>query len=95
MAITGNPLAIARDIGDGFHSLSPASLKKFTPADLKSIGASLQQVLRDTRGETPPPGDAEAIRKKNLRIQRLNHAILTLANNASRCNHHTLGGTDR
>lgn len=80
MAITGNPLAIARDIGEGFHSLNPASLRKFTPADLRTMNNSLQQVLRDARGETPPPGDAEAIRKKNLRVQRLNHAILTLTN---------------
>jgi hypothetical protein len=80
MAITGNPLSIAREIGDGFHSLTAAGLKRFTPADLKTINTSLQQVLRDARGETPPPGDAEAIRRKNLRIQRLNHAILTLAN---------------
>ena len=80
MAITGNPLAIAREIGDGFHSLTTASLKRYTPADLKTINSSLQQVLRDARGETPPPGDAEAIRKKNLRLQRLNTAILTLTN---------------
>ncbi|MGH7370571.1 MAG: hypothetical protein ACREJK_01805 [Candidatus Methylomirabilales bacterium] len=80
MAITGNPLAIAREIGDGFHSLTTASLKRYTPADLKTINTSLQQVLRDARGETPPSGDAEAIRKKNLRLQRLNTAILTLTN---------------
>lgn len=80
MAITGNPLAIAREIGDGLHSLTTASLKRYTPADLKTINTSLQQVLRDARGETPPPGDAEAIRKRSLRLQRLNHAILTLAN---------------
>ena len=80
MAITGNPLAIAREIGDGFHSLTTASLKRYTPADLKTINTSLQQVLRDARAETPPPGDAEAIRKKNLRLQRLNTAVLTLAN---------------
>jgi hypothetical protein len=80
MAITGNPLAIAREIGDGFHSLNTASLKRYTAADLKTVNTSLQQVLRDVRAETPPPGDAEAIRKKNLRIQRLNTAILTLVN---------------
>ena len=80
MAITGNPLAVAREIGDGFHSLTTASLKRYTPADLKTINTSLQQVLRDARGETPPLGDAEAIRKKNLRLQRLNTAVLTLTN---------------
>lgn len=80
MAISGNPLVMAKEIGDGFHSLTPATLKKYTPADLKIINNSLQQVLRDARGEVPAPGDAEATRKKNLRIQRLNQAIMLLAN---------------
>lgn len=80
MAIPGNPLVKARDIGEGFDSLTPVSLKRYTPADLKTIYTSLQQVLRDARGEAPTPGDAEAIRKKNLRLQRLNQAIVALGN---------------
>jgi hypothetical protein len=80
MAITGNPLVIAREIGDGFRSLTPASLKRYTPGDLKVINSSLQQVLRETRGEVTAPDDAEAVRKKNLRMQRLNRAIVTLTN---------------
>jgi hypothetical protein len=80
MAISGNPLAIAREIGEGLQSLNPATLKRYTPIDLKVINNSLQQVLRDVRGQVPPSGDAEATRKKNLRMQRLNQAIMTLAN---------------
>lgn len=80
MAISGNPLAMAKEIGEGFHSLTPATLKKYTPADLKIINNSLQQVLRDARAEVLAPGDAEATRKKNLRVQRLNQAIMLLAN---------------
>ena len=80
MAISGNPLAMAREIGEGFHSLTQATLKKYTPADLKIINNSLQQVLRDARGEVTAPGDADAVRKKNLRLQRLNQAIIMLAN---------------
>jgi len=71
---------LARDIGEGFHSLTPAVLKKYGPADLKIVHGSLQKVLRDVRGETPTPGDPEATRRKNLRLQRLNQAILLLAN---------------
>ena len=80
MAISGNPLAIAKEIGEGFHSVTQATLKKYTPADLKIINNSLQQVLRDARGEVTPSDDPEAVRKKNLRIQRLNQAIMMLAN---------------
>jgi len=80
VGIAGNPLIIAREIGEGFHSLTQATLKKYTPADLKIINNGLQRVLRDARGEVTPPGDAEDVRKKNLRIQRLNQAIMMLAN---------------
>jgi hypothetical protein len=80
MAIQGNPLDLAREIGDGFHTLTPAVLKKYGPADLKVINNSLQRILRDVRGETSTPGDAEAIRKKSLRLQRLNQAILLISN---------------
>lgn len=80
MAITGNPLVIAREIGDGFRSLTPVILKRYTPADLKVINTSLQQVLRETRAEVTPAEDAEAVRKKNLRLQRLNQAVLSLTN---------------
>ena len=80
MAISGNPVTMAREIGDGFNPLTLATLKRFMPADLKVINNSLRQVLRDARAETPSPGDNEAVRKKNLRIQRLNQAILILAN---------------
>ncbi|MFQ5846466.1 MAG: hypothetical protein ACE5IQ_02205 [Candidatus Methylomirabilales bacterium] len=80
MAIAGNPLVMAREVADGFRTLSPATLKKYTHADLKIVNTSLQQTLRDSRGDVTPPGDAEAIRKKNLRIQRLNRAILLLTN---------------
>lgn len=87
MAISGNPLAMARDIADGFLSLSPAALKRYTPADLKTIHQSLQQVLRDARGEAVPTEDAEAVRRKNLRLQRLNQAIMTVANH---CRQHRI-----
>ncbi|MFQ5803242.1 MAG: hypothetical protein ACE5JQ_10140 [Candidatus Methylomirabilales bacterium] len=80
MTIAGNPLSMAREIGDGFHSLTPGTLKRYTPADLKIVNSSLRQVLRDARGEVAQPGDADAIRRKNLRVQRLNQAILMLAN---------------
>jgi hypothetical protein len=44
MAIAGNPKKIAQDIADGFVSLSPPSLKRYGPADLKVILANLSIV---------------------------------------------------
>ncbi len=87
MAIVGNPLVMAREIGDGFRSLTPATLKRYTATDLKVINTSLQQVLRETRAEVTPAEDAEAVRKKNLRLQRLNQAIVSLTNH---CRQHRI-----
>lgn len=87
MAISGNPLAMARDIADGFLLLSPAALKRYTPADLKTIHQSLQQVLREARGEAVSLDDQEAVRRRNLRLQRLNQAITALANH---CRQHRI-----
>lgn len=78
MAISGSPLAMARDIADGFLSLSPLTLKKYTPSDLKTINANLNLVLREVRGEVVSPEDTAAVRRKNLRLQRINQALLIL-----------------
>ncbi len=82
MAISGNPLTLARDIADGYAAMTPTSLKKFSPGDLKTIHASLQQVLREARGEVPPQGDPDASRRRNQRIMRLNQAVVAVSNHA-------------
>lgn len=80
MTIAGNPKSLAMDIADGFASLSPASLKRYSPADIKIIHNNLSLVLREIRGEVILPEDQAGIKKKNLRIQRLNQALLQLSN---------------
>jgi len=69
---------MARDIADGLLSLSPSSLKKYTPSDLKTINANLNLVLREVRGEVVSPEDTATVRRKNLRLQRINQALLVL-----------------
>ena len=78
MALPGNPKGLARDISEGFFALTPPILKKFTPPDLKTINQNLNLVLRETRSEGVDTGDVDTIRRKSLRIQRLNQALVIL-----------------
>ncbi|MBI3080521.1 MAG: hypothetical protein HYY89_04000 [candidate division NC10 bacterium] len=80
MAIPGNPKGLAKDIAEGYFALTPPILRKFTPPELKTINQNLNIVLRETRGEGVETGDVETIRRKSLRLQRLNQALLVLSN---------------
>lgn len=79
MAIPGSPKGLAKDIAEGYFTLTPPILRKFTPPELKIINQNLNIVLRETRGEPVETGDVDSIRRKSLQIQRLNQALLVLA----------------
>ncbi len=78
MPLAGSPKAFARDIAEGYVDLTPLVLKKFTQAEIKTIHINLNLLLREVRGQGVPQDDIPAIRHKNLRLQRLNQAILVL-----------------
>jgi hypothetical protein len=78
MAISGNPKKLAQDISNGFQSLSPPSLKKYTPADLKIILSNLTLVQREVRQLQVPLDDILQLKEKNMQISRLNQALMVL-----------------
>lgn len=78
MAIAGNPKKLAQDLGEGFMSLSPVSLKKYTPADLKIVLLNLALVQREIRQIQVPQEDALLIKAKNMRLSRLRQAEVVL-----------------
>jgi hypothetical protein len=80
MGISGSPKSLAMDIADGFTTLSPATLRRYTAADIKIIHSNLNLVLREVRGEVIPAEDQAGIKKRNLRAQRINQALLMLSN---------------
>jgi len=80
MALPGNPKGLAKDVAEGYFTLTPPILRKFTPPDLKTINQNLNIVLREARGEPVETGNVDTIRRKSLRIQRLNQALFVLAN---------------
>lgn len=78
MAISGNPKKLAQDIAGGFLSLSPPALKKYTPADLKTILNNLTLVKREVRQIQVPSEDAILVKAKNMQLTRLNQAEMVL-----------------
>jgi len=78
MPFAGSPKAFARDIAEGFIDLTPLVLKKFTRGEIKIIHTNLNLILREVRGQGVSQDDIPAIRHKNLRLQRLNQALLVL-----------------
>jgi hypothetical protein len=72
--------AIAFDISEGYVVVNPLFLKSL---DSESIGGLYQEIMRTQvliRGDKFPHGDAQAIRWRNTRLQRLNAALMVLKN---------------
>ena len=75
MTISGNPHKLAQDIADGYANITLATLKKYTPNDLKTINVNLAIVTRELRQEQIPLEDIMALKKRNMKLQRVNHAL--------------------
>lgn len=78
MAISGNPKKIAQDIAAGYQSLSPPSLKKYNPTDLKIILNNINLVKREIRQMQVPQDDVALIKAKNMQISRMNQSEMVL-----------------
>ena len=66
--------AVARDIGEGFVFVSPIFLKRFNQDILKKLLVSVNKTMHLIRNEKFPTGDVEGIKKRNMRLSRLNNA---------------------
>ena len=66
--------AVAKDIADGYVFVNPVYLKKFDQETLKKLMAGVQRVMILVRNEKFPTGDVEGIRRRNMRLSRLNNA---------------------
>ena len=78
MAISGNPKKIAQDISEGFMIISAPMLKRYNAADLKIIMNNIAVVSRELRGEQIPLEDVMALKKKNMKVSRLNQAEMII-----------------
>ncbi len=74
--VNGRAIAtIAKDVADGFVIINPQVLKKFNVDNYKDLHRFLRKAQREVRAQSFPTADILAIRKRNMRLQRLNQAV--------------------
>lgn len=73
-------LAIAADIAEGFITVNPLFLKKFSERDLKELHDVLIKKQRQIRTEPFPFNEPLLIRKRNIKLQRIHQAIVVIKN---------------
>lgn len=78
MAISGNPKKIAQDIADGYMTISPPMLRRYTGADMKIILNNIAIVTRDLRQLAIAQDDSLAIKQRNNKMSRLNQATVVI-----------------
>ena len=78
MAISGNPKKIAQDISEGVVSVSSPMLKRYNAADIKIILNNMAIVSRELRAQQIPLEDVMALKKKNMKITRMNQAEMII-----------------
>ncbi|NIQ93448.1 MAG: hypothetical protein GWN87_04015 [Desulfuromonadales bacterium] len=78
MPITGSPKKMAQDIANGYLNLSPATLKSYTPADMKTVLQNIALVSRELRAEKIPQDDVMAIKFRNMKLSRLRQAEVVI-----------------
>lgn len=66
--------SVAKDIADGYVFVSPIFLKKFSPEVLKGVMSAINKVMLLIRNEKFPTGDIDGIKRRNMRLSRLNNA---------------------
>ncbi len=72
--------AVAVDVAEGYVSVNPLFLKKFDKDMIKDLYDNLNKTLTGTRNEKIVLNDQVALRKRNLKLQRLHNAMIILRN---------------
>ncbi|MFW6387193.1 MAG: hypothetical protein ACOC0G_00795 [Thermodesulfobacteriota bacterium] len=78
MPISGNPKKMARDIAEGFVTLSPPMLRHYNQNDMRVILNHLEMEIRTLRQEKIPLEDVMAIKARNHKISRVNQTMVML-----------------
>lgn len=71
----GSAWAMAGQIGDGYVLVSDRTWARLDRGDLEKLAFELDKLLRETRGQLPPPDDIQALQQKNRKVSRLTGAL--------------------
>jgi hypothetical protein len=72
--------ALTVDIAEGYVAVNPLFLKPFDPDSLKDFYHQIDKTQRELRAERFPTNDIQAIRMRNLKLQRLYSAQMIIRN---------------
>jgi hypothetical protein len=72
--------ALIRDVADGYVAVNPLFLKSFEPEILKEFYHEISKGQNDVRLERFPTNDINAIRLRNVKLQRLYSATMIIRN---------------
>ena len=75
MPIAGHPKKLAYDVAQGYHQFTPNALRQYSHEELKVFLFNINFVLRELRGKQIPLEDIDSLKDRNIKIQRLNHAL--------------------
>ena len=69
-----NPKMIAKEIADGYVLITLANIRRYNPAQVRTLHQNLVMVEREFRTEHFDTEDVENIKKKHMRLQRIYRA---------------------
>jgi hypothetical protein len=73
--IGGSALAMANQIAEGYILLNKNTLRGWTDADMQTLRAETDKLLREVRATVPPQDDAAQNQVRNRKIGRLSSAM--------------------
>ena len=74
----GSAFAFARDIGEGYQTVTERSFKGLSKGEMDTLAFELDRALREIRGDQAPLEDLAAIQARSRKIQRLNGALMMM-----------------
>lgn len=77
-----NLKAIVSDIAEGYITVNPLFLKPFNEESLKTLYSIVMRAQTEIRIEPFPYHEIDLIRKRNMKLQRLNAALTVIKNTA-------------
>jgi hypothetical protein len=76
--IGGSAYSMARDIGEGYVTVTDRTFRAYTAAELRQLTHEIDRFLRDLRGSQSATDEMELVRKRSRSIVRLNTANMII-----------------
>lgn len=72
----GSAYAFARDIGEGYQTVTDRTFKGFSRAEIDQLAFEIDRALREIRADNNPNAEIPEVQARQRKIQRLNSALM-------------------